>query len=33
MLGITAVCEVQLYLEDKYSEPDTLPTQFVDPDI
>lgn len=32
MLGITASKEIRPYFEDEYGEPDTLPTQFVDPD-
>lgn len=32
MLGIAAASEIRPYFEDSYGEPDTLPTQFVDPD-
>ncbi|KAF8598962.1 hypothetical protein BDV93DRAFT_560861 [Ceratobasidium sp. AG-I] len=32
MLGITVASDIRPYFEDEYGEPDTLPTQFTDPD-
>ncbi|KAF8604848.1 hypothetical protein BDV93DRAFT_555276 [Ceratobasidium sp. AG-I] len=32
MLGIAAASDIRPYFEDSYGEPDTLPSQFVDPD-
>lgn len=32
MLGIAAAREIRPFFEDDYGEPDTLPTQFIDPD-
>lgn len=32
MLGISAAKAIQPYFEDEHNEPDTLPTQFIDPE-